>query len=100
MQKLTLNFSANHPTAAGHFSGNPIIPGALLLAEVMQLIIHTAGINMSECTVQTAKFLHPVRPGDSVDITYQISEKNIISFKCTVNEISVLSGGISATVAH
>ena len=32
MNKLTLQIAADHPTGAGHFPGNPIIPGALLLA--------------------------------------------------------------------
>jgi 3-hydroxymyristoyl/3-hydroxydecanoyl-(acyl carrier protein) dehydratase len=97
MQKINLKFSADHPTAAGHFPGNPIIPGALLLAEVIRLIVNASALNISACKVPTAKFLHPVRPGDSVDIEYKISEKNIINFKCSVGENTVLSGGFSAT---
>ena len=97
MQKLLLKYSASHPTAAGHFPGNPIIPGALLLAEVLELIRKTAEVNMDECAVQSAKFLHPVRPGDRVEIEYEISVKNTINFKCSVGQNAVLSGGISAT---
>jgi len=40
---LKVCFSADHPVAAGHFPGNPIIPGAMLLDEVLQAIRDAAG---------------------------------------------------------
>jgi 3-hydroxymyristoyl/3-hydroxydecanoyl-(acyl carrier protein) dehydratase len=35
---LVLQFAINHPGGAGHFPGNPIIPGALLLDEILSCI--------------------------------------------------------------
>jgi 3-hydroxyacyl-[acyl-carrier-protein] dehydratase len=35
---LMVKFAVNHPCGAGHFPGNPIIPGALLLDEVLACI--------------------------------------------------------------
>jgi len=97
MKNLSLKFAADHPTAAGHFPGNPIIPGALLLAEVLRCIAQAEGMTLSACNAKAAKFLHPVRPGDSVDIEYLLSEKNVIEFQCAVATIKVLSGAVSAT---
>jgi 3-hydroxymyristoyl/3-hydroxydecanoyl-(acyl carrier protein) dehydratase len=37
-RSCTLSFAPDHPTAAGHFPGNPILPGALLLDEVVLAI--------------------------------------------------------------
>jgi 3-hydroxyacyl-[acyl-carrier-protein] dehydratase len=96
MNKLTLQIPANHPTGAGHFPGNPIIPGALLLAEVLRCIEQAEGKHFSSCNVKAAKFLHPARPGDRVDIEYARSAQGTIEFQCAVDGTNVLSGGIVA----
>ena len=97
MNKLTLQIPANHPTGAGHFPGNPIIPGALLLAEVLRSIEQAEGRNFFACNVKAAKFLHPARPGDLVEIEYARSAQGTIEFQCAVAGTKVLSGGIVAS---
>ena len=97
MNRLSLHFAANHPTAAGHFPGNPIIPGALLLAEVLRRIEQAEGTRFASCNIRAAKFLHPVRPGDTVEIEYAVSACGTIEFRCAVAGINVLTGGIVAT---
>lgn len=96
MNQLSLHFAAAHPTAAGHFPGNPIIPGALLLAEVLHRIEQAEGIRFASCNIKAAKFLHPVRPGDTVTIEYDFSAPGAIAFQCTVAGIKVLTGGVVA----
>ena len=97
MNRLTLIIPANHPTGAGHFPGNPIIPGALLLAEVLRCIEQSEGKSFSSCNVKAAKFLHPARPGDKIDIEYARSAQGTIEFQCAVAGTKVLSGGIVAS---
>lgn len=97
MNKLTLHIASNHPTGAGHFPGNPIIPGALLLAEVLRCIESAEGKSFSTCNVKAAKFLHPARPGETVEIEYARSAQGTIEFQCTVDGTKVLSGGIVAS---
>jgi 3-hydroxyacyl-[acyl-carrier-protein] dehydratase len=71
-------FAKDHPTAAGHFPGNPIIPGALLLDRVLYAV---AGDRARACAIRAVKFLHPVRPGDAIRIVWD--EKNHeIHFQC------------------
>ena len=96
MNKLTLQFAADHPTGAGHFPGNPIIPGALLLAEVLRCIEQAEGVRYSSCNVKAAKFLHPARPGDRVEIEYGRSAAGTIEFQCAVAGNKVLSGAVVA----
>lgn len=98
MNKLTLLVAADHPTGAGHFPGNPIIPGALLLAEVLRCIGQAQGVSFLSCNVKSAKFQHPARPGDRVEIEYSYSAQGVIDFQCAVAGTRVLSGVISATV--
>ena len=61
-----LAFDAAHPTAAGHFPGDPIIPGAVLLAEILRVVAPVE----SACEVRAAKFLAPVRPGDRLTVRW------------------------------
>jgi len=75
-------FASDHPTGAGHFPGNPIIPGALLLDRVLQVIGPQAGRR----DVRVAKFLRPVRPGDVVTFRWRRNGRDI-TFEC------VLAGG-------
>lgn len=70
-QAADIRFAADHPTAPGHFPGNPVIPGALLLDAALCAV---AGAATSACTIRTAKFLRPVRPGDTLRIEWQWRE--------------------------
>jgi 3-hydroxymyristoyl/3-hydroxydecanoyl-(acyl carrier protein) dehydratase len=97
MNTLTLQIPAGHPTGAGHFPGNPIIPGALLLAEVLRCIEQAEGARYVSCNVKNAKFLHPARPGDTVTIDYARAASGTLEFNCAVGANKVLSG---AVVAH
>jgi len=61
-----LHFPLDHPAGPGHFPGNPIIPGAGLLDEVVASIVPNGWAGQ----IDSAKFHHPVRPGDTVAVTH------------------------------
>ncbi len=82
---------ADHPCGAGHFPGNPIIPGALLLAEVLGAIATRLALD-GNWQVRGAKFPHPVRPGDKVYIGYRRDDSGEIRFEAAVSNCPVLSG--------
>ncbi len=74
---------ADHPCAAGHFPGNPIIPGAVLLQAVVAAIaLQHPGLICRK--VGSAKFLHPVRPGESLVITWHDAANGDVRFVCAV----------------
>jgi 3-hydroxyacyl-[acyl-carrier-protein] dehydratase len=79
---LRICFSADHPAAAGHFPGNPIIPGAVLLDEVLRAIIDAAGGIGGSSIIRAAKFLQPVRPGDAVLIGWEFDSGGEARFEC------------------
>lgn len=97
MSHAVLHIPLGHPTAAGHFPGNPIIPGALLLAETVRLIGNGAKIQLDVCNIKSAKFFHPVRPGDTVEIEFSVAPPQEIRFQCAVGKTKVLSGVMDAT---
>ena len=88
-QPIVLDFPADHPVGPGHFPGNPIIPGAVLLDELIAALFPSGWSGK----VESAKFHHPVRPGDSVAVT-QRTEDELTRFECRLagNQQLVLSG--------
>ena len=92
MAALMLQFAVDHPCGAGHFPGNPIIPGALLLDEVLNRIATSLNIEGMAWRVKSAKFPQSVRPGDLVHINYTRAANGEIRFECTVSNGKVMSG--------
>jgi 3-hydroxyacyl-[acyl-carrier-protein] dehydratase len=70
------NVTINEPQFQGHFPGNPVFPGMLILEGMAQtggaLIIHSRRDQQKPqtvyfLTVDKAKFRKPVMPGDTVE---------------------------------
>lgn len=99
MTEATLRFAVDHPCGAGHFPGNPIIPGALLLDEALAAIARQLGCEEGVWQVKSAKFPQPVRPGDTVHIDYTQTPGGEIRFDCSVSGAKVLSGSASHCAA-
>jgi 3-hydroxyacyl-[acyl-carrier-protein] dehydratase len=95
MAMLEHLFPVDHPTAPGHFPGNPIIPGALLLSEALRAIEQSLGLNLSQGQPVSAKFLHPVKPGETVSIEFSELKAGSIRFACAVGANSVMSGTVA-----
>lgn len=74
-------FPADEPSASGHFPGNPIIPGAVLLREVVRALSDDAGTMC--CEILSARFLHPVRPGDRLTIAWEERTAGEFGFSCS-----------------
>jgi 3-hydroxyacyl-[acyl-carrier-protein] dehydratase len=92
MPHCELHFPEDHATAAGHFPGNPILPGALLLDTVLHAIAgNSAAAHI--CTVRAAKFLRPVRPGDRLRHEWE-HRGGETQFRCTLlnGEILAMTG--------
>ena len=92
MTIIERTFSPGHLAAEGHFPGNPIIPGAVLLAEVLRAIESDLGRGLHACHLKSAKFVHPVRPGDRVSIEYSGRGEDAIRFTCSAGGRAVLAG--------
>jgi 3-hydroxymyristoyl/3-hydroxydecanoyl-(acyl carrier protein) dehydratase len=86
-----------HPAADGHFPGNPIIPGAALLAEILDVI--TADGLSTACEIRQAKFLQPVRPGDLLVIRWRQARETEIKFEGVLEPGGLALSGVILTEA-
>ena len=51
----SIGIAADHPAFAGHFPGMPILPGAVLLDEVLRIIERDLGIDLTQWQLASAK---------------------------------------------
>lgn len=84
--------SLDHPAAQGHFPGNPIIPAAVLLSEVLDALEHALGRARLPLRIKSAKFPAPARPGTLVLIDYQRTKAGTVRLVCRVDDVIVLTG--------
>ena len=78
MSALELRLAADHPAAQGHFPGNPIIPGAVLLSEALRTVGAALGQDLSPRRVASAKFPSPARPGDCLGIEFSTTGSKLV----------------------
>ena len=87
-------FPPDHPASQGHFPGNPVIPGAVLLRDALRAIEMDGGLTLPRCRIQSAKFLHPVRPGDRIVIECSRNAEGDVRFACRIGARLVLTGQV------
>jgi 3-hydroxymyristoyl/3-hydroxydecanoyl-(acyl carrier protein) dehydratase len=93
---------ADHPAFAGHFPGQPLLPGVVLLAEVLEAALADAAL--AAClgpapTIASAKFLAPVSPDASPTIVLAIEFQvlaNGLRFEVRRGAVAVARGQFSA----
>ncbi len=86
---------STHPALPGHFPGDPIVPGVVLLDEIVDAILSELSFS-SEAgwTVRSAKFLRPVRPGDCLEIRLAPEGGSAVRFECSVGGAIAASGAL------
>ncbi|HUR44414.1 MAG TPA: hypothetical protein VMZ27_00965 [Candidatus Saccharimonadales bacterium] len=92
MSVAEFRFEADHPACRGHFPGNPIVPGAVLLDATLQAIETGLDAKISSWSIKSAKFFRPVRPGDTVTFEYIKSGAADFRFTASVAGKTVLAG--------
>lgn len=74
----------------GHFPGNPLVPGVVLLDQALARIGAALGMG-APVRLASAKFLAPVRPGQPVAVGYRRTGTGV-AFACRVEGAMVASG--------
>lgn len=104
------NVTINEPFFTGHFPGNPIMPGVLIveaMAQVAGILAFRSGVKGDTVyfmSIEKAKFRKPVVPGDQIrlEITTLQKRGNVWKFSgtTTVNEKLVAEAEFTAMVVE
>jgi len=89
--------SANHPSLPGHFPGAPIVPGVVILDEILDAFAEwreDSRVNV----VRTAKFLAPLKPEQPFTICLSADKdsKGEVDFCCRVKDRVIVEGRFSS----
>ena len=85
------NVTCNEPFFNGHFPGNPVMPGVLIIEALGQtggvlmsksLDVDPAGKTIFFMSIDNCRFRHPVRPGDvlRMDVNVVFHRRGIFKF--------------------
>lgn len=85
---------ATHPSLKGHFPNNPIVPGVVILDEVIN-IIKTLKPNFVVNAISMVKFIQPLLAEQLVSVEIKEKSDISISFNCLHNEIKIVTGRLS-----
>ncbi len=85
----------DHPCLAGHFPGDPIVPGTLILEQVIDLLMRRfPGSEVTE--VISAKFMQPLRPGQAFEV-WGDDKPGQVKFECRVAGSVIAAGKLLLT---
>jgi 3-hydroxymyristoyl/3-hydroxydecanoyl-(acyl carrier protein) dehydratase len=84
----TVRIASSHPALPGHFPGNPIVPGVVLLDRVAAALERT-GTRLVRIGV--VKFLAPLRPGEDAVLAIARDGRRV-SFRIDRDATPILRG--------
>jgi 3-hydroxyacyl-[acyl-carrier-protein] dehydratase len=84
--------SAAHPSLPGHFPDMPLVPGVVILDEVLGALFEWR----KDCQltgIRTVKFLVPLRPEQTFTICFSaIDDRGEVNFSCRVGDRVIVEG--------
>ena len=88
---------ADHPALAGHFPGDPVVPGVVLLDEIVDVVSMELGSDaaLPPLNIRSAKFMRPVRPGERLQIELSPGATGSVRFVCRVGSETAVSGTLT-----
>jgi len=87
-----------HPSLPGHFPGNPVVPGVVLLNEILDSLGRMLEQPVYVTELPSVKFLSPLKPGEALRTTLVQEESGQMLFRCFAGARLVAQGTVKFTV--
>ncbi len=90
--------TADHPSLPGHFPDAPLVPGVLILDEVLAAL-RVWQDDYELTAIRTVKFLHPLKPGQQFTICLSANnnEASEINFSCRIEGRVIVEGQLEVS---
>jgi len=85
----------DHPAFAGHFPGQPIVPGVVLLDQAIQFAERLLERPMAPWQIGNAKFFSPVAPGEALVFSLERKASGAVAFQVRSPDRDVASGSLT-----
>ena len=82
---------AEHPALTGHFPGHPIVPGVVIIDEIMTLI-NEYNESLKLESISYMKFSLPLQSGQVCRMLVNISNYDSVTIECQVNGRAITKG--------
>jgi 3-hydroxymyristoyl/3-hydroxydecanoyl-(acyl carrier protein) dehydratase len=89
---MDVSIAKDHPSLVGHFPGNPVVPGVVILDKV-RLAIQSKQPGFRISHLPNVKFLHPLLPAQQFQIEIE-EHQNKYRFSCRTNNSLIAQGEI------
>jgi len=87
-----LPIAADHPAYSGHFPGQPVLPGVVLLDAALHALECCGRKSAREWIVNGAKFQSAVRPGEALTLEHETLPNGSVRFAIRTVDRAVASG--------
>ena len=91
---IDLGIAADHPAYVGHFPGDPVLPGVVLLDAALHRLVDDGRIDAGDCEILWFKFTAPVRPGDRVVLETDEDASGTLRLRITCGCRTVATGAV------
>lgn len=89
--EMLFKIGADHPALPGHFPGRPVVPGVVLLDQVIQAL---ESAHMPPTTfrhLKNCKFIEPLLPNEPARIVFETLGTSL-SFSIVRNDTTIVKG--------
>ena len=84
---------ADHPSLPGHFPDSPVVPGVVILDEILAALLEwRQGCHLTG--VRTVKFLVPLKPEQPFTIYFSMESNDAgeVNFCCRIDDQMIVEG--------
>jgi 3-hydroxyacyl-[acyl-carrier-protein] dehydratase len=91
--ELRRAIATDHPSLPGHFPGGPLVPGVLILDEVLAAL-RDWHKDCQLTAIRTVKFRQPLKPGQAFTICFSTSKDDTseVNFCCRIEDRVIVEG--------
>jgi len=89
-----VSIGPDHPALPGHFPGHPVVPGVLVMDEVIETLREHCGPALIVTGLPSVKLSSPLLPGERLTVETVQEDAETAAFTCRVGHRIVAAGSI------